>query len=241
MTPRSPDASINDSTESATQTATQSAPELQITRPRVEGDREREILDATLDVLAEVGYDRLTMDAVAHRAKASKATLYRRWSTKQALVVDSVCSQKSTSPVPDTGSLRGDLIALHCELGGFRDPRNLAVLAAVVTAMARDEEFAETYRRDFIGPKVAASRVVFERACARGEIAEGVDVSLLAPALPGILLHRVFLLGEEATPELIAHVIDQIIIPATSCPHPAAALTHEPTKTHPHAEHEGTP
>ncbi|QIK77511.1 TetR/AcrR family transcriptional regulator [Nocardioides piscis] len=188
-------------------------------RPRVEGDREREILEATLDVLADVGYDRLTMDAVASAAKASKATLYRRWSSKQALVVDAVCSQKASGALPDTGSLREDLFTLHCELGGFRDARTLSVLAAVVTAMARDAEFAETYRRDFIGPKIAAARAIFDRAKARGEIAEGVDVELLAPALPGIVLHRVFLLGEEATPDLIAQVIDQIILPATGCPH----------------------
>ncbi len=209
-------------------------------RPRVEGDREREILDAALEVLADVGYDRLTMDAVATGAKASKATLYRRWSTKQALVVDAVCSQKSHAQVPDTGSLRGDLLALHCELGGFRDPRHLAVLAAVVTAMARDEEFADTYRRDFIGPKIAAARVIFDRALARGEIAEGVDVELLDPAVPGIVLHRVFLLGEEATPELITQIVDQIIIPATTCPHLPTAFQHE-QETHPYAEHEGTP
>ena len=200
-------------------------PEPPVGRPRVEGDREREILDATLSVLAEVGYDRLTMDAVATSAKASKATLYRRWSTKQALVVDAVCSQKSSEPVPDTGRLRDDLIALYCGLGGFRDPRGLAVLAAVVTAMARDEEFAETYRRDFIAPKIAASRVVYDRARARGELADGVDVALLAPALPGIVLHRVFLLGEEATPDLIAQIIDQIIIPAATCPHLQSACT----------------
>ncbi|MCW2834301.1 MAG: transcriptional regulator, TetR family [Nocardioides sp.] len=236
MTPLSADASTDTTAGASTEATT----EAQSSRPRVEGHREREILDATLDVLAEVGYDRLTMDAVAQRAKASKATLYRRWSTKQALVVDSVCSQKSSAPVPDTGSLRGDLMALHCELGGFRDSRNLAVLAAVVTAMARDEEFAETYRRDFIGPKIAAARVIFDRALERGEVAEGVDVSLLAPALPGIVLHRVFLMGEEATPELIAHVIDQIIIPATTCPHLPTASSHELTETHPHAEHEGT-
>ena len=138
------------------------APDPQATRPRIEGEREQEVLQATLDVLAEHGYDRLTMDAVATTAKASKATLYRRWSTKQALVVDAVCSQKSSGPVPDTGSLREDLLALYCGLGGFRDARGLAVLAAVVTAMSRDEEFAEIYRRDFIAPKIAASRVVFD-------------------------------------------------------------------------------
>ena len=134
------------------------------TRPRVEGDREQEILDATISGLAEVGYDRLTMDAVATEAKASKATLYRRWSSKPELVVDAVCSHKEHPPVPDTGTLRGDLLAAYCGMGGLGDQRSMAVLAAVVTAMARDEEFASVYRRDFIGPKQSAMLLVMERA-----------------------------------------------------------------------------
>lgn len=187
-------------------------------RPRVEGDREQEILDATLTVLADAGYDRLTMDAVATEAKASKATLYRRWSSKPELVVDAVCSQKQHPPTPDTGTLRGDLLAAHCGLGGLGDPRATAVQAAVVTAMARDEEFAATYRREFLGPKLAGSRTIFARARDRGEIRADLDLDLIAPALPGIVLHRVFLLGDEATPELVARVIDQIILPAVSHP-----------------------
>jgi hypothetical protein len=92
------------------------------------------------------------------------------------------------------------------------------VQAAVVTAMARDADFAATYRREFIGPKLAASRLIFERARARGEIREDVDLDLIAGALPGVVLHRVFLLGEDANPELVARVIDQIILPACTRP-----------------------
>ena len=82
--------------------------------------------------------------------------------------------------------------------------------------MARDEEFAATYRREFLGPKLAASRAIFERARDRGEIRDDVDLDIVAPALPGIVLHRIFLLGDAATPELITRVIDQIILPAVS-------------------------
>ena len=71
------------------------------TRPRVEGDREQEIFDATLQVLEEVGYDRLTMDAVASRAKASKATLYRRWHSKAGLVIEAVMLHKGPATSPD--------------------------------------------------------------------------------------------------------------------------------------------
>ena len=186
-------------------------PEHAVTRPRVEGDREKQILDATLTVLAETGYDRLTMDAFA---SAATATLYRRWSSKPVLVVEAICSHKEHPPLPDTGSLRGDLVAAHCGMGGLQDPRALAVQAAVVTAMGRDPEFAETYRRDFIAPKLARSRAIFERARERGEVSHDVDLDIVAPALAGIVLHRIFLLGEEATPELVAGVIDQIILPA---------------------------
>ena len=193
-------------------------PETATPRPRVEGDREQEILDAALTVLAETGYDRLTMDAVATEAKASKATLYRRWSSKPELVVDAVCSHKEQPPTPDTGSLRGDLLAAYCGLGGLGDARSMGVLAAVVTAMARDEEFAAIYRRDFIGPKQRLMREVLDRAVARGEIRDDLDLELLSPALPGIVLHRVFMLGDEATPDLVARVIDQIILPAVSRP-----------------------
>lgn len=191
-------------------------PEPPSTRPRIEGLREQEILDATLTVLAETGYDRLTMDAVAAEAKASKATLYRRWSSKPELVVDAVCSHKEQPAPPDTGTLRGDLLAAYCGMGGLGDARSMGVLAAVITAMARDEEFALAYRRDFIGPKQRAMRLVLDRAVARGEVRDDVDLDLVAPALPGIVLHRVFLLGEQATPDLVARVIDQIILPAVS-------------------------
>jgi AcrR family transcriptional regulator len=185
------------------------------TRPRVEGEREQEILGATLEVLAEVGYDLLTMDAVATRAKASKATLYRRWRGKPELVVSAVTyHHTSIATVPDTGTLRGDLLAAYCGNGGIDDPQAQAVLAAVVTAMGRDPEFAEIYRRDFIGPKIATSRSIYERARERGEVHPDVDLAILAPALAGIVLHRAFLLGDPVTPELVGRVLDEVILPA---------------------------
>ena len=91
-------------------------------RPRIEGDRELEILEATLEVLADVGYDRLTMDAVATRAKASKATLYRRWTNKVSLVIDALQHSKGPTEIPDTGSLREDLRGLMCCRGRARRP-----------------------------------------------------------------------------------------------------------------------
>lgn len=183
-------------------------------RPRVEGEREQEVLDATIDILAEAGYDRLTMDAVAARAKASKATLYRRWNGKAQLVIDALTSQKEPKPPPDTGSLRDDLLSAFCGMGGLTDDRQIAILGSVITAIARDAEFAEAFRRDFIAPKKALSMDIFQRAHQRGELKDSLDLDLISAALPGIVLHRIFLLGDPPTPELIAKVIDQIILPA---------------------------
>ncbi len=189
-----------------------------VSRPRIEGDREQQILDATLEVLADVGYDRLTMDAVATRAKASKATLYRRWNGKVSLVIDALLSTKGTPALPDTGTLRGDLIASFCGMGGLTDEKSVATFASVITAISRDQDFAAAFRREVIGPKAAISRAIFERARDRGELAPGVDIDLLAPALAGIVLHRVYLMGELPDEALITRVIDQIILPAATGP-----------------------
>ena len=199
-----------------------------VPRPRVEGDRELEILEATREVLADVGYDRLTMDAVATRARASKATLYRRWNDKVSLVIDALLAVKTVSAMPDTGTLRDDLIASYCGIGGLTDRKSLSTFASIITAISRDEDFATAFRDRVIAPKSELTRSIFERARERGEIAADVDLDLLAPALAGIVLHRTYLLGEVPDRALVTKVIDQIILPAATRS-PASALTTEGT------------
>jgi AcrR family transcriptional regulator len=190
-------------------------------RPRVEGEREAEILDAAVEILIAHGYDRLTMDAVAVRAKASKATLYRRWSSKQSLVVDAVIrSKKCADPQDvDTGSLRGDLVATFCGHGGITEGETTLLLAAVVTALHTDQEFASEFRERFLLPKIQVTQAIYARAKARGELVENADLNLLGPALAGILLHRSFIMGEVVDQASVERVIDGIILPAaTGCP-----------------------
>jgi AcrR family transcriptional regulator len=185
-------------------------------RPRVEGGREDEILDATVEVVAELGYDRLTMDAVATAAKASKATLYRRWSTKAELVVDAISRAKGC-PVPDdidTGSLRGDLISLSCEDGGFTSEMPMSVMAGLLTALHRDSDLQKAFKERFLAPRVAVVNQVYARAVERGEIAADVDVELLSQTLPAVIIHHAFILGIEPTEDLVLRVIDNVILPA---------------------------
>lgn len=195
------------------------------TRPRVEGDREEEILDAAVELLLEVGYDRLTMDAVAKKARASKATLYRRWESKPSLVIEALVRAKE-APHPedhDTGSLRDDLFATFCGHEGMSEA-STRIMGAVITAVSTDPEFAELFRDRFVGPKIELSQRIYTRAMERGEIGADVDLEIIGPALAGILLHRTFLLGLPPDDAIIARAIDHVIMPA---------LTHPPTTTKP--------
>ena len=189
-------------------------------RPRVEGRREAEILDAAVDLLCHVGYDKLTMDAVAAEAKASKATLYRRWTTKSSLVVDAILRTKEALQVSDvdTGNLRDDLVQMACGHGGLSDTRSSQLMAAMVTALHHDSEFAAEFRTRVLEPKIDVSRQIFERARARGEITADLDLDLLAPALAGIILHRSFVLGQPTDDKTVARVVDEIIVPAATRP-----------------------
>ncbi len=187
-------------------------------RPRVEGERESEILDAALDLLCRVGYDRMTMDAVATEARASKATLYRRWSAKSSLVVDAILRSKEALQVPDvdTGNLRDDLVQMACGHGGLSDARSADIMAAMVTALHHDPAFAEEFRARVIQPKIEVTHRLFERARARGEITADLDLDLLSPALAGIILHRGFVLGQPVDEKTVARVVDEIIMPAAT-------------------------
>jgi AcrR family transcriptional regulator len=186
------------------------------TRPRIEGERENAIFDATMRLLATTGYDRLTMDAVAAEARASKATLYRRWQTKADLVVDALVWLKNCMPheIPDTGSLRGDLLSVACNEGGLTDQMPRAVFGALITAMQRDEALAVAFQNRFLAPLEQRTRSMFERAVARGEIADDVDLALIGSVLPSIAIFRALTRNEPVGPELIEQIVDQVVLPA---------------------------
>jgi AcrR family transcriptional regulator len=186
------------------------------TRPRVEGEREEQILDTTVRLLVDLGYDRLTLDAVAADAHASKATLYRRWRGKAELVVDAVTrAKRCPEPVDvDSGSLRGDLMAVACNAGGLTDDVPLSVLAGLMSAMHHDADLERAFRERFLAPRIDVLDAVFERARKRGEIEAGVDIQLLFDVLPGMVLHRRLIMGGSVDDDFIARIIDGVLLPA---------------------------
>jgi AcrR family transcriptional regulator len=186
------------------------------TRPRVEGEREEEILAATVRLLVDVGYDRLTLDAVAAEARASKATLYRRWQGKAELVVDAVHRSKACGgPIDaDTGSLRGDLLAMAYCTGGLLDDVPLSVFAGLMSAMHHDPDLMAAVHERFLGPRIELATRVLERARARGEIGAEVDIRLLFAVLPAMVLHQRLVMGEPIDGQFVARVIDEVLLPA---------------------------
>lgn len=180
--------------------------------------RDPEILDATLEILSESGYDAMTIDMVAARAKAGKATVYRRWSSKEELVIDAVACMKSRDldldALPDTGTLRGDLVAMVKSPTIRESEQKLRIMSGIAAMIARSPELAETVRETLFGPRIAANRVIFQRAIDRGEIPADSDIDTLCVIGSAMVTHRVLVLGLPTNREYMIGIIDRVILPA---------------------------
>jgi AcrR family transcriptional regulator len=194
-------------------------------RPRDES-RDAVILDATLEVLGEVGYDRLTIDAVAAKAKASKATVYRRWADKAALVVDAM---QTVSPLrdadgelqclwPDTGSLRGDLLAGARAFMDRLTSDEGKLIVAVMTAQAHNPELAQAMRAAHYEDKRRSCRILVDRAISRGELTSAAGADTFVEVLPAIMYNRLLLSGEPFDEAFLTHVVDDIALPLLGHP-----------------------
>jgi AcrR family transcriptional regulator len=180
--------------------------------------------EAALALLAEVGYDRLTMDAVAARARAGKTTIYRRWQGKAELVVDALNSLKGAPEIPDTGSLRDDLRALAESITGAEGRFGAQMTIGMVNAIAHDAGLRRVFGEKFIAPRMAGFRMVFERAVARGEMPVGHDLDLLARLFPALGLQQLVMSGELPGTRFARQIMDEVVYPLATAP--AARTSH---------------
>jgi len=182
--------------------------------------RDPEILDVTLEVLAECGYDGLTIDMVAARAKAGKATLYRRWPSKAELVIDAVACMKQAQSrledLPDTGSLRGDLVALVRTPTLEDAERKMKVMGAVVSMLSRDPQLAEAVNEAISEPRARLNRLLFDRAIERSEIPPRSDAELdqIAHIGPSMAAYRTLVQRQPMDRDFAIGLIDTIVLPA---------------------------
>jgi AcrR family transcriptional regulator len=182
-------------------------------RPR-DPQRRQAILEAAMALTAEVGYDRMTVDAIAARAGVSKPTLYRRWPHgKPELVADAIRERRAEAgETPDTGSLRGDLLALVAiQTGHLLEDIHLA--CGLLMQLRASEELSAVMQEHVIAEERARFTTVLERARERGEL-PGVDVSPLFADIAGaVVFTRVTITGEPVEGAFAEELVDRVLLP----------------------------
>lgn len=179
--------------------------------------RDGVILDAALAVLAEHGYDGMTIDIVAARAGSARATVYRRWATKEDLVLAAVARMSrddvSLEALPDTGSLREDIVAMILPLSDAEQQIRIQAIAALLSLSRRDRRLAGAATGAGIGPWIEVTRILMQRAVDRGEFPAPSDLDTLAELIPMMCVSRA-VQQQPITREFSLALIDGVIIPA---------------------------
>ncbi|MFC4592298.1 TetR/AcrR family transcriptional regulator [Sphaerisporangium corydalis] len=187
----------------------------QALRPRrLSQDRERAIIDATLELLAELGYDRMSVDEIARRAGASKATIYRRWSGKSELVVDVICRRfdPDTAEPPDTGTLRGDLVAVFAAFCRALERKHDLIVGLLPTLLS-DLELANTLRAHLPSQDLSGVSILLDRARERGDLPSPVDPAEILPVAEALAYRRVFFTGRPLDDAFTTHSVDRVLLP----------------------------
>jgi AcrR family transcriptional regulator len=184
--------------------------------PRLDASRDEAIQAATVSLLAEVGYDAMSIEAIAARAGTGKTTIYRRWPDKATLVVDTVRSHGAPQPeAPDSGSLRGDLRSLFLDTqAGFDREQNLDHLIGALVAMRSHPELAALVREQLVTVWAHATHEIVQRAIARGEIPpRDADSIEHFSAVGSSMITLRMLMGEPIDAAFITRLVDETLLP----------------------------
>ncbi|QRO01507.1 TetR/AcrR family transcriptional regulator [Archangium violaceum] len=180
--------------------------------------RDAKILDATLEVLAEVGAAGLTMDIVAARAGAGKATIYRRWTSKTELVIDAVAHMKRNQVdlerLPDTGTLRGDLLGLFKPQSIEESERKLKIMTGLASLLSQDQALADAANAAVVQPWAEAHFALMRRAVERGEISASADIGTLSQVIPSMAAYRTLVQRKPIDLAFLVSMVDGVIVPA---------------------------
>ncbi|MEC0497167.1 TetR/AcrR family transcriptional regulator [Bacillus glycinifermentans] len=166
-------------------------------RPRDEGTH-KAILSAAYELLLENGFDAVTVDKIAERAKVSKATIYKWWSNKAAVVMDSFLSTATARlPVPDTGSTVNDIVTHATNLAMFLTSREGNVITELIGAGQLDSKLAAEYRTRFFQPRRLQAKHLLEKGIERGELKENLDIEVSIDLIYGPIFYRLLVTGDE--------------------------------------------
>lgn len=174
--------------------------------------KQQQIVDTTLAILAEKGYDRLTIEGVAERSGVNKTTVYRWWRSKAALVADALVEARALEfAVADTGSLEGDLTELATSIAALlTTPPSGDIAVAALAASASHPELAVRVR-GFFADRLAREQPIFERAVARGELAADSDVMTIVDLIAGAIWLRVVFRGLPAEGAFVSDIVRTVL------------------------------
>ncbi|MFF0293734.1 TetR/AcrR family transcriptional regulator [Kitasatospora sp. NPDC004614] len=173
------------------------------------GPRSRDqVLDATLALLSETGYARLTVEGVATTSGVHKSTLYRWWPDKAALVADALASRMDTGPLPDTGNTRDDLTTwLRGTIANYTATPAGAAMPALIADLAGRPGALDAFRSAFLTERRANCATVIHRGITRGDLPPDTDVELFMDALAGAVFYRQLVTGLPIDPDLPARLV----------------------------------
>ncbi|MFF5210558.1 TetR/AcrR family transcriptional regulator [Streptosporangium sp. NPDC000396] len=165
------------------------------------------IRGAVRELIAEVGYAGLTVDAVAARAGVGKAAIYRRHASRVELVFAGLVHDREPHPLPDTGSLHGDLTGLaNVIVKSFSDPVVAAAIPGLLADLKQHPDTAERFQRTFIAMERGQVSGILQRALVRGELTVEADPVLVHATMLGTVFAWTFLLDRQPGPELVERI-----------------------------------
>lgn len=191
----------------------------------LDGDLDTAIRAAVLSLLGEVGYERMTMDAVASRATVSKATIYRRWDSKASLIVETLrACQFDEMDLPDSGDVRADLLTCLQAFRATASGSEGQLFNGVLMAMRIDAELARLVRERMILPKQQRARAWLQTYVDRGLLPADADINVFHEVGVALLVTRLMLTGEPVDDAFLVRLVDDVLLPLLN-PRPKLALT----------------
>jgi AcrR family transcriptional regulator len=182
--------------------------------PRRSEARSQAIVDAVIELLGELGYDRVTMDMVALRARASKATIYRHWPGKAALVLDALRRRGGlVHDLVDTGRLRGDLDLYVRQAVAAAGGVDGSLVVGLLTASPREPQLAAMLFGRLHDEQLPAITELLDRARERNEVNLDVDPSSITELLRGVLIMHILVLGLAGDEPFIHRLVDDVLLP----------------------------
>ena len=172
------------------------------------------IENAAIELLREVGYERVSIESVAHRAGVSKATIYRRWQSKAELVADAVQHYAFCKPAfADSGSLRGDLIEIISEKVKTMKSADGQLIAGLMAAAQNDTDLSNVLATSMSAGASQAHAAIFERAIKRGEISTSVKPEKIYELVPAVIGFRLFMTHQGINRKFVENFVDEILLP----------------------------